>query len=113
MTRDEFMDTIEKKMQELLSFQHSSITDLIVQAYMEGQRNAGVDQVLELVQEALSRMETPETVSAEPERCSCWHAIPTGLKREEGTFEYRCWGTPEQSICTCGGDKSRCDFYGG
>jgi len=57
--------------------------------------------------------EPPETVSAEPERCSCWHAIPTGMKREEGTFEYRCWGTPERDICTCGGDKSKCDFYGG
>lgn len=36
--------------------------------------------------------------------CDCWHpenAIPT------------CWGVKEKPPCTCGGDKDKCDFYGG
>ncbi len=36
--------------------------------------------------------------------CDCWH--DQGDRKE-------CWGTPERSVCTCGGDKNKCDFYGG
>lgn len=25
----------------------------------------------------------------------------------------KCWGVPEKPECTCGGDKDKCDFYGG
>lgn len=24
---------------------------------------------------------------------------------------YRCWGTKEAEICSCGGDPTKCDFY--
>ncbi len=116
MTREEFMQDADHELNDTLRKVRNRMMNLIERAYAEGQKNAGADQVLEVVREALSRMqkpETTETASAEPEKCSCWHAIPTGLKREEGTFEYRCRGTPERDICTCGGDKSRCNFYGG
>ena len=36
--------------------------------------------------------------------CDCWHV-------QDGRTE--CWGVPEKSECSCGGDENKCDFYGG
>lgn len=38
--------------------------------------------------------------------CKCYHA--------ERNFVGKigvCWGTKEREACSCGGDKSKCDFY--
>ncbi len=38
--------------------------------------------------------------------CKCYH--------EEKNFLGKvgvCWGTQERDACSCGGDKSKCDFY--
>lgn len=113
MTRDQYMDSARDQINEALATVRNRMMGLIAQAYAEGKKSAETAHVEAILREVIGRMEKPETVSAEPEKCSCWHAIPTGMKREEGTFEYRCWGTPERDICTCGGDKSKCDFYGG
>lgn len=113
MTREEFMKHAREEIDRAFAGHRNRLMNLVEQAWAEGKKNAEAGQVEAILREAIKRFEPPETASAEPEKCSCWHAIPTGLKREEGTFEYRCWGTPERDICTCGGDKSKCDFYGG
>ena len=113
MTREEFMASARQEIEAVFAGCRNRIMNLVEKAWAEGKKNAEADQVKAILREALKRFEPPETASAEPEKCSCWHAIQTGMKREEGTFEYRCWGTPERSICTCGGDKSKCNFYGG
>jgi hypothetical protein len=38
--------------------------------------------------------------------CECYRAEKNFLG-EVGT----CWGTAERDACSCGGDKSKCDFY--
>lgn len=38
------------------------------------------------------------------QKCDCYH---------EEDERAECWGTPERSLCTCGGDKNKCDFYRG
>lgn len=39
-------------------------------------------------------------------KCDCYHADKNYLGRI-GV----CWGTKEMEPCSCGGDKSKCDFY--
>lgn len=39
------------------------------------------------------------------ERCSCWH------ERDSSNSLDRCFGTKEMDACSCGGDRSKCDFY--
>jgi hypothetical protein len=38
--------------------------------------------------------------------CKCYTAEKNFLGKV-GT----CWGTAERDACSCGGDKSKCDFY--
>ena len=38
--------------------------------------------------------------------CECYRAEKNFLGKV-GT----CWGTQERDACSCGGDKSKCDFY--
>ena len=35
-------------------------------------------------------------------KCDCYHL-------EHGVSV--CWGTKEKDLCTCGGDKKKCNFY--
>ena len=46
-----------------------------------------------------------EKAPSEPrEKCCCW-TIVGGIER--------CKGTKEVDPCSCGGDKNKCDYYGG
>ena len=36
------------------------------------------------------------------DKCSCYHEI---YNRTE------CWGTKEREVCSCSGDKTKCNFY--
>lgn len=40
-------------------------------------------------------------------KCECYEVTTAN----RGIVECRCNGTKEREICTCGGDKSKCDFY--
>ena len=44
----------------------------------------------------------PTDVPQENTVCSCFHPEEIGD---------RCWGTKERELCSCEGDRSRCDFY--
>lgn len=53
-------------------------------------------------------------------KCDCYHIQPTIKYRYNPTTsapipftaqEGVCWGTKEMDICSCGGDKTKCDFY--
>lgn len=39
--------------------------------------------------------------------CDCWHQRKTIW----GDIIDECWGTKECDACSCGGDRSKCDFY--
>ena len=113
VTREEFMASARQEIEEVVGGRINRIMNLVAKAWAEGKKNAETDQVEAILREALKRFEPPETVIADPDKCSCWHLVQTGIHCGEPVYEQRCWGTPERSICTCGGDKSRCDFYGG
>ena len=36
--------------------------------------------------------------------CNCY----SHLKNDSRGY---CWGTKDMEVCTCGGDKTKCDFY--
>ena len=40
-------------------------------------------------------------------KCECYEVTTAN----RGIVECRCNGTKEREICTCGGDKSKCNFY--
>lgn len=54
------------------------------------------------------------------DKCKCYHQqeafrniynpLTGGTMRQKTTVGV-CWGTREKEECTCGGDKSKCDFY--
>ena len=44
----------------------------------------------------------PEEETASFESCKCYHT-------KDGRGE--CWGTREKDPCSCGGDKTLCDYY--
>lgn len=55
-----------------------------------------------------------------PMKCECYHTIErikqipnplTGGTMRQKVDVGVCWGTREKDECTCGGDKSKCDFY--
>lgn len=69
-----------------------------------------VHNLLELMKE---KREASESVTAEAQKvnpvplvvpCDAWHK--QGDRAE-------CWAVKERSECSCGGDKNKCDFYGG
>lgn len=44
--------------------------------------------------------------------CDCHHT--TTYTRCDGLkdfIKYECWGTRERDECSCGGDRTKCDFY--
>jgi hypothetical protein len=48
-------------------------------------------------------------------KCDCYH-IQSTIKYKDDCIPFMahdgvCWGTREQDICSCGGDKTKCDFY--
>ena len=48
-------------------------------------------------------------------KCDCYHIQPT-IKYKDDCIPFMahdgvCWGTREQDICSCGGDRTKCDFY--
>lgn len=45
--------------------------------------------------------------------CPSWHEIVVGNKLDEKITEHRCYAVPETPHCNCGGDRERCDYYGG
>lgn len=53
----------------------------------------------DLIREYVFPEEKP-TTTFEP--CKCYHT-----KDEHG----ECWGTKEKDPCSCGGDKTLCDYY--
>lgn len=60
--------------------------------------------------DARELLETPEAASAEPETCESWGPFI----EEDGSVEFAlCLSVPEMPLCTCGGDKKKCNFYGG
>lgn len=54
------------------------------------------------VTETTEYNDKPTDVPQENTVCSCFHPEEIGD---------RCWGTKEREFCSCGGDKSCCDFY--
>lgn len=54
------------------------------------------------VTETTEYNDKPTDVPQENTVCSCFHPEEIGD---------RCWGTKERELCSCGGDKSCCDFY--
>ena len=49
-------------------------------------------------------------------KCSCYHSAEKILywAPDEAPITVKtgsCWGTKEREECSCGGDKTRCDFY--
>ena len=50
-----------------------------------------------------------QTVKSEPTSISQDHSVCRCWVMDHG--EYRCYGTKERDLCTCGGYKSRCNFY--
>jgi hypothetical protein len=45
-------------------------------------------------------------------QCDCHHT--TTYTRCDGLkafMKHECWGTRERDECSCGGDKTKCDFY--
>ena len=113
MTREEFMTHAKREIDAAFNGNRNRLMNLVEQAWAEGKRNAETDSVMEIVREALRRMEKsekPETASAEPEKCESWDPFI----EEDGSVEMaRCLSTPGLSLCNCGGDKSKCVFYGG
>ena len=73
-----------------------------------------VHNLLEYMKEyRKEKREALESVTAEAKKvnpvplvvpCDAWHK--QGDRAE-------CWAVKERSLCTCGGDKDKCDFYGG
>ena len=54
------------------------------------------------------------------DKCKCYHQQEafrniynplTGGTMRQKTSVGVCWGTREKDECTCGGDKSKCNFY--
>ena len=49
------------------------------------------------------------------ETCSCYHEVTTHINDGYGKFKhetrYECYGTKEREECTCGGDRTKCNFY--
>jgi hypothetical protein len=48
-------------------------------------------------------------------KCDCYH-IQSTIKYKDDCIPFMahdgvCWGTREQDICSCGGDRTKCDFY--
>lgn len=51
--------------------------------------------------------------------CNCYHIESeqhyfideNGVPIYENINVSRCWGTKEKDRCSCGGDKSKCNFY--
>lgn len=43
-------------------------------------------------------------------KCDCYYEYPDGYKGMYGNRGV-CYGTKECDPCSCGGDKSKCDFY--
>lgn len=43
------------------------------------------------------------------EICDCYFQVPDSYSNNKWTA--RCYGTKERDICSCGGDKSKCNFY--
>ena len=45
-------------------------------------------------------------------QCDCHHTTTytrcDGLK---ALIKHECWGTKERDECSCGGDRTKCDFY--
>lgn len=109
MTREEFMDHARFEIAEVFSGKGNRLMNLIEQAWAEGKKNAEADSVRAIIEEAMRRMEPPETISADavPNVCSSFHHINRGPNE----YEDRCWGVPETPICTCGGDRKKCNFY--
>lgn len=57
-----------------------------------------------------------ELIAKEKNKCVGYHkvAATTGWSNAANPIkktEYECWGTASREHCTCGGDKSKCDFY--
>lgn len=44
------------------------------------------------------------------DKCECYHEINYD-PFYEGYTTAVCWGTKEQDLCNCGGNKMKCDFY--
>lgn len=49
-------------------------------------------------------------------KCECYHEVIREiynhyLNRTLTAKEGECWGTKERDICSCQGDKCKCDFY--
>lgn len=110
MTREEFMKHAREEIDRAFAGHRNRLMNLVEQAWAEGKKNAETDQVEAILREALKRFDPPETVSAEPEKCESWDPF---LEEDGGVKIARCLSTPGLSLCNCGGDKTKCDFYGG
>jgi len=111
VTREEFMASARQEIEEVFAGRRNRIMNLVEKAWAEGKKNAETGQVEAILREALKRFDPPETVSAEPEKCKSWHPF---LETDGSVKRAQCLAVPpDMSPCTCGGDKSKCDFYGG
>lgn len=59
---------------------------------------------IEPSQTETKKIETKKIETKKTETCDCYHIGYNGSE---------CWGTREKDPCSCGGDKNKCDFYGG
>lgn len=45
-------------------------------------------------------------------KCDCHHSKTyISVDDLKGSIKHECWGTRERDICSCGGDRTKCDFY--
>ena len=45
-------------------------------------------------------------------KCDCYQKRTyKSVNGERDFIKYECWGTKERDECSCGGDRTKCDFY--
>ena len=44
-------------------------------------------------------------------KCDCHHTQRYYANGYLRSIKYECWGTRERDECSCGGDRTKCDFY--
>lgn len=46
------------------------------------------------------------------QKCDCYHQHTyRDVSGAVDVIRYECYGTKERDMCSCGGDRTKCDFY--
>lgn len=135
MTRDEFMKHAAEEIDAAFRGQKNRMMNLVEQAWAEGKRNAETGQIAEIVngmveeiqkrvQPVVIQQTTPTwppytfTCNASGSDVAEAHYEAGSTNRGDVCMGWHpegdepvCWGTREKDVCSCGGDRRRCDFY--